>query len=223
MQSCLQQGGGVRLPCLLGLFVLLVYVALNCSNHTAGLNNATCDSCHVCAGVNDDGPESVLCCVWFPGDLSLGCHGGLSPAWAQAAGLPRGLCRCFCWGTGGCCNGHSSWKVGGIVYSPGVCGVSETLWSLSKMETNYFSLLILASSLVLAVFICVCTGLKTLRDTCCFSDAHCNSRSYKITTQMLAYSEWVISCKFRNLDEQQAIEWNVIYKAHCAHISSVLS
>lgn len=48
MQSCLQQGGGVRLPCLLGLFVLLVYVALNCSNHTAGLNNATCDSCHVC-------------------------------------------------------------------------------------------------------------------------------------------------------------------------------
>lgn len=75
------------------------------------------------------------------------------------------------------------------MYSPGVCGVSETLWSLSKMETNYFSLLILASSLVLAVFICVCRGLKTLRDTCCFSDAHCNSRSYKITTQMLAYSE----------------------------------
>lgn len=41
------------------------------------------------------------------------------------------------------------------MYSPGVCGVSETLWSLSKMETNYFSLLILASSLVLAVFMCV--------------------------------------------------------------------
>lgn len=39
----------------------------------------------------------------------------------------------------------------------------------------------------------------------CFSDARCISRSYKITTQI-----WVIKCKFRNLDEQQAIEWNVI-------------
>lgn len=52
----------------------------------------------------------------------------------------------------------------------------------------------------------------------CFSDARCNSRSYKITTQI-----WVINCKFRNPDEQQAIEWDVIYQAHCARISSVLS
>lgn len=47
----------------------------------------------------------------------------------------------------------------------------------------------------------------------CFSDARCNSRSYKITTQI-----WVINCKFRNLDEQQAIEWDVIYKALCSYI-----
>lgn len=130
---CSRAGGSDFLP---SWFIRAAYI---CRTKCA-LNVWLMSCLHVCAGVHDDSPESVLCCVWFPGDLSLGCHGGLSPARAQAAGLARRLRWCFCRGTGGCCNDHSSWKVGSMVHSPGVCGVSETLWSLSNMETNYISI-----------------------------------------------------------------------------------
>lgn len=88
------------------------------------LSHMTADLCRVlcvCAGVEDDSCEPVLRSLWLFGDLPPGCHGGLSPQWGQAAGLPQGLCGGLSRGPGGCCNDHSPWQVRGRVFT---CSVS---------------------------------------------------------------------------------------------------
>lgn len=73
--------------------------------------------CRFCSGAEDVSPKSVLCCLWFCGDLPPGRCGGFAPPWGQAAGVHEGLCRGFSWSTGGCCSDHSSRQVRGEDYS----------------------------------------------------------------------------------------------------------